>query len=503
MTDSASAAPHLTPAEFRRRGHAMIDLIASYMERAGDFPVLSRAQPGAIEGALPARAPEQGEPWDEILADVERIIMPGVTHWQSPRFFAFFPANSSGPGILGDLLASGLGVQGMLWATSPACTELETRVLDWLADMIGLPARFTSASAEPRQGGGVIHGTASEATLVALLAARERAVEAGPSGPDAPLDQRRLTAYTSTQAHSSVLKAVRIAGLAPEQLRLIDVDDTLAMKPGALAEAVARDRAAGRIPFFITATIGTTSTTAIDPLRAVGEIARRERLWLHTDAAFAGAACVCPEFRRMIDGVELADSFVFNPHKWLLTNFPCSAFWTSDRRSLTAALAVTPEYLRNAASQSGRVIDYRDWQVPLGRRFNALKLWFVIRHYGVEGLRAHVRAGVRLARRFESLIAGDPARRFEVVTPRTTSLVCFRLTPRPGATAAAEDARNRAVMDAVNASGEAYLTHTVVPLRGADGAAEPRTILRVAVGAPSTTEADIDRLFGAIGRASE
>ena len=327
-----------------------------------------------------------------MLRDVDQIIMPGLTHWQSPNFFAYFPANASGPSILGDLLSSGLGVQGMLWATSPACTELETHVLDWLVDLLGLPERFRSSTA----GGGVIQDSASSSTLTALLAARERAsggaVNEHGAGHGAP--RQRLTVYTSRDAHSSIEKAVKIAGLGRDNLRLVDTDGRHAMRVDALEAALAADRDAGAIPAMVCATVGTTSSGAVDPVRAIGALCRREQVWLHVDAAHAGSATICPEHRRLIDGVEHADSYTFNPHKWLLTNFDCSCFWVADRAALIDALSVLPEYLRNRATDSGAVIDYRDWHVPLGRRFRALKLWFVIRHYGAEGLRAHVRTSI-------------------------------------------------------------------------------------------------------------
>jgi aromatic-L-amino-acid decarboxylase len=475
----------MSPDEFRRLGHRAIDWIADYWERVGDLPVLSGARPGETAAKLPSSAPETPDAWDDIWADLDRVVLPGLTHWQSPRFFGFFPANGSFPAILGDLLSTGLGVQGMLWATSPACTEIETRVLDWLGGLLGLPPDFLSTGPH---GGGVIQGTASEATLVALCAARHRALRARPPGSPPP----HLTMYASTQAHSSVVKAAMIAGLAhgPEDrahLRLIGTDDRYAMRPDLLEAAVREDLAAGRTPFFGVATVGTTSTTAIDPLGPIARVCREHGLWLHVDAAFSGAACICPEFRGPIEDVGGADSFCFNPHKWLLTSFDCDCLWTRDRDSLVGALSVTPEYLRNAASASGEVIDYRDWQVPLGRRFRALKLWLVLRHYGAEGLRAYIRGHVRSAEVFEALVRADS--RFEVVTPRTSSLVCFRLRPQDGEAPAETDARNRRLLEAINASGRAYLTHTVLPPVATGGpASAPRYVLRMAIGATLTEE---------------
>jgi aromatic-L-amino-acid decarboxylase len=404
-----STVPHMTVDEFRRRGHQMIDWIADYLDTIEYRPVAASIKPGDLFRALPAHAPERGEAWDAIMRDVDDLILPAVTHWQHPHFYAYFPGNGSSPAILGDLLSTGLGVNGFLWATCPAITELETRVMDWLGEMIGLPPEFASSGS----GGGVIQGTASEAAVVAMVAARGRA------------PQGQHVVYASSQAHSSIEKAAMVCGIGRENVRLIEVDEHLAMRADALERAIREDRAAGRQPTYVCATIGTTSTTAIDPLRAIGGICRQEGVWLHVDAAFAGAACVCPEFRWMIDGVGLADSFVFNPHKWLLTSFDCSALWVRERRALIDALSITPEYLRNAASDAGAVIDYRDWQIPLGRRFRALKLWFVIRHYGVQGLRDYIREHVRVAAVFEDLVRADG--RFEVVFPRTLSLVCFRL----------------------------------------------------------------------------
>src|SRR3990172_7302537 len=381
---------HITTEEFRRYGRAVVDWIADYYDRIESLPVLSPVQPGEIRAALPAAPPATGEPFDAILRDVERVLLPGITHWQPPNFFAYSPATASPPAILGELLSAGLGVQGMLWTTSPACTELETHVLDWLVEMLGLPEKFKSSGA----GGGVIQDTASSATLCALLAARERATEFQSNRQGC---NGRLVAYASTQAHSSVEKAVRIAGLGSDNLRLIEVDNEFAMRPDVLARAIEQDRRDGRIPCFVCATVGTTSSNAIDPVAEIGQICREESLWLHVDAAMSGTAAVCPEFRHIHTGVELADSYSFNPHKWMFTNFDCDCFYVADRAGLIKTLSVLPEYLRNQATESGAVFDYRDWHIPLGRRFRSLKLWFVIRHYGVEGLRYHIRRHVELA----------------------------------------------------------------------------------------------------------
>ncbi|MGH9243181.1 MAG: pyridoxal-dependent decarboxylase [Acidimicrobiales bacterium] len=431
---------HMTPDEFRRWGRETVEWVARYMERVEDMPVRSTVAPGEIRSRLPANAPDEAEAFDNVLADLDEIVLPGITHWQSPNWFAYFPANASGPAILGDLVASGLGVQGMLWATSPAGTEVETHVLDWLVDLMGLPAAFRSTG----PGGGVIQDTASSAALCVIVAARHRAV-----GDDvAALPW--LRAYTSSQAHSSVEKGIRIAGLAPEQLRLIDVDDELAMRPEALAAAIKEDWEAGLMPFLIVATAGTTSSMAFDPVPPIGDICQRHGLWLHVDAAMAGSAALMPEYRWVAAGAELADSWCFNPHKWLFTNFDCDVLWVADRAPLLEALNIVPEYLRNEATESGAVIDYRDWHVQLGRRFRALKLWFVLRWYGAEGLRHHLREHVELAREVSGWADADE--RFDRLTPTRLNLVCF--AHRDG------DEATQRLLDAVNDTGRAYLTHT-------------------------------------------
>ena len=455
----------------------MVEWIASYMERSGEQSVRSRVEPGEVFGALPDSAPETGESWDAIFRDIERIVLPGLTHWQSPRFFGYFPANSSGPAILGDLLSAGLGVQGMLWSTSPACTEIETRVLDWLARLIGLPERFVSTEGV---GAGVIHGTASEAVIVAMVAARERAIRGG-------ADPAKLVAYTSTQAHSSIVKAAMVAGLGAGRVRLVGVDERLRMNPAALEAAMASDRREGLAPFFVAATLGTTSSGAVDPLDDVGRLAADAGAWLHVDAAWAGSALVAPEHRWMIEGVDRADTFNFNPHKWLLTNFDCSALWVADRNDLIRALSITPEYLRTKESDAGEVIDYRDWQIPLGRRFRALKLWFVMRAYGAEGLREHIRRGVRHGELFEKL--ARESEWFELACERSLSLVCVAHRDGDGATMNA--------MEQVNASGEALFTHTKLPTPAGE-----RAVIRLAAGGARQTDEDVRTAFAALERAA-
>ncbi len=466
----------MTPDEFRRHGRQVIDWIADYMEKVEQYPVQSPVKPGDIRRQLPPEPPQDGQPFEDLLGDVERIILPGITHWQSPNFFAYFPSNNSGPSILGDLLSSGLGVQGMLWATSPACTELETHVLDWLADMLGLPHSFKSSAA----GGGVIQDTASSASLCALLAARERKsqFETNQRGVD-----RHFTAYASAQAHSSIEKALMIAGLGRDHLRLIDVDEKFAMRPDVLAGAIRADQEAGRHPCFVCATVGTTSSGAIDPVGAIGEICRREGLWLHVDAAMAGSAALCPELRFIHDGLDSADSYCFNPHKWMFVNFDCDCFYVADRAALINTLSVLPEYLKNEATSSGAVIDYRDWQIPLGRRFRALKLWFVIRSFGVNGLRQRIAAHVELARRFAGWVSSDDD--FELVGPAPLNLICFR--HRGG------DEVNQRIMDRLNASGRLYLTHT--RLAG-------RLTLRMSIGQANTRLEHVHRAWESIREAA-
>jgi aromatic-L-amino-acid decarboxylase len=462
----------MTPDEFRRRGAEVVEWIARYIEGVEELPVLSRVSPGQVRARLPVHPPETPEPFEAVLRDLDDVILPGITHWQSPNFFAYFPANASGPSILGELLSAGLGVQGMLWSTSPACTELETHVLDWLVELCGLPDRFLSSGA----GGGVIQDSASSAALCALVAARERTRGREATAP--------LTVYASEQAHSSIEKAVRVAGLGADALRSVATDSAYAMRVPDLERRIDEDLRAGRAPCMVVATAGTTSSSALDPVRAIGQVCARNDIWLHVDGAMYGTAAVCPELRLVNDGLELADSYCFNPHKWMLVNFDCDAFFVADRAALVGALSILPEYLRNAATESGAVIDYRDWQIPLGRRFRALKLWMTIRHYGAEGIRHHVREHVRLARELAATIRSDG--RFDVVAPVPLSLVCFR--HRGG------DEVNQRILDRLNRSGSLYLTHTRL-----DG----RLVLRLAIGAAGTEQRHVERAWAAIQQAAE
>ena len=456
---------HMTPEQFRTEGKKMIDWIADYYENIERYPVLSQVNPGDIKNSLPDSPPEKGETVDDMMRDLNEKIMPGITHWQSPNFFAYFPANSSFPAILGDLVSSGLGVQGMIWATSPAATELETRVLDWLAEMMGMPEKFKSTST----GGGVIQDTASTSSLTAVIAARERATkfESNKKGVST-----NLMAYVSSQTHSSVEKAVKIAGIGKENLRVVDVDEQFAMKPNLLQTLIKADKQKGYQPFFVCATVGTTSSNAIDPVKKIGEICREENIWLHVDAAMSGSAMLCPEFRNLQEGVELADSYCFNPHKWMFTNFDCDVFWVANREELINTFSILPEYLRNKATESGEVFDYRDWHIQLGRRFRSLKLWFVIRHYGTEGLRFHIKKHVELAQQFAQWV--NDSSDFELIADPPLNLVCFRHK--------AGDNFNMKLMNELNESGKLFFTHT--KLNG-------QVALRMSIGQTSTKESHV------------
>jgi len=445
---------------FRRFGHEFVDWIADYFENVEKSPVLSAAGPGDIRKKLPPGPPSGAEPMELIFRDFEDVIMPGITHWQHPGWFAYFPANNSPASVLGEILTAGLGAQCMVWQTSPAAAELEEAVMDWLRQMIGLPAGFS----------GVIQDTASTATLCALISARERATnfEANETGPGPS-----LTVYASEEAHSSVEKGVKIAGFGRRNLRLIPTDGRFAMQAEKLEEAVVRDEKAGRRPACVVATVGTTSSGAVDPLRPLGAVCRRHGLWLHVDAAYAGTAALVPEKRWILEGVDQADSLVFNPHKWMLTNLDCSAYFVRDPAALVRAFEIHPEYLKDGAG--AEVKNYRDWGIQLGRRFRALKLWFVIRSYGVDGLRAMVREHLRLAELFKGWLGAD--RRFELLAPVDLSLVCFRLNDgrdEPGL-----DALNRELLAAINRTGRVFLTHTT--LRG-------KFTLRLVVGQRTTME---------------
>ncbi|XP_077577961.1 aromatic-L-amino-acid decarboxylase [Stigmatopora nigra] len=413
----------MNAAEFRRRGKEMVDFVADYLENLEQRPVYPDVEPGYLRSLIPTEAPLEPENFEDIMKDVERVIMPGITHWQSPYFYAYFPAASSYPAMLADMLCGGIGCIGFSWAASPACTELETVMLDWLGKMLQLPECFIAGT--HGHGGGVIQGTASEATLMSLLAARCKAVcrvqSINPEKSE-PEILKCLVAYSSEQSHSSVERAGLIGGV---MMKKVPTDSTYAVSGDALKKMVEKDKEAGLIPFYFCATLGTTPSCAFDHILELGPLCNKENMWMHVDAAYAGSAFVCPEFRSLLNGIEFADSFNMNPHKWLLVNFDCSTMWVKKRQDLICAFKVDPLYLRHENQESGLVTDYRHWQIPLGRRFRSLKMWFVFRMYGLQGLQAHIRKHVSLAKEFESLVRAD--KRFEICAEVIMGLVCFRL----------------------------------------------------------------------------
>ncbi len=457
--------------DFRRQAHGFVDWMADYLETVRDYPVKAQVEPGEIAARLAAHPPREGEAIEAIFEDFKADLLPGMTHWQHPRFFAYFPANSSPPSVLAEMLTATLGAQCMSWQTSPAATELETHVMGWLRDLLGLPGDWE----------GAIQETASGATLAALLSAREQATDW--RGNDQGLSGLpRLTVYASGEAHSSIDKAVKVAGLGLDNLRKVPVDRDFSMQPEALAEAIERDLGHGLEPACVIASLGTTGVGAFDPLGPIGEICHEHGIWLHVDAAWAGSALVLPEQRWMIEGLERADSFVFNPHKWLFTNFDCSAYFVKDRTALLRTFEILPEYLKTREGDA--VINYRDWGIALGRRFRALKLWFVIRHYGVEGLRRRIADHIAWAQALSRQIAASPD--FELLAPTRLALVCFRYRPEG---LGDPDAVNETLLERLNDSGELYVTHTRI--RG-DYA------IRIAVGQTSTTREDIDAAWSRI-----
>jgi aromatic-L-amino-acid decarboxylase len=459
----------MTPDEFRAAGHELVEWCARYFESLEDVRVQPDVRPGDVRALLPTHPPAAGEPWDALLADLDRVVLPAVTHWQSPRFMAYFNGNSSPAAVLGELAIAALGQQGMLWATSPASTELEAHVCDWLAEALGLPTAFRTTST----GGGVIQDAASTATFVAIVAAREAA-----GG-----DMSSLRAYTSVDAHSSVEKGLRLAGIAADHLRLVAVDGERRLRVDALEAAVGEDLAAGRRPFLVVTTVGTTAFMAIDPVAGAGAVARRHGMWHHVDAAMAGSAGVAPELRPLVtDGLDTADSYCVDPHKWLRAGMDCDVLYVADRARLTTAMSVLPEYLRNAASESGEVIDYRDWGVALGRRFRSLKLWWVLRAHGTDGLAAMVRRHCTLAAELAARVEAHD--RLELVTPCRLTLVCIAHRDGDGAT--------QQLLDAVNATG-ALATHTRL---------EGRLVLRLSIAAAEVEQRHVDAVWDAIAAAA-
>ncbi len=455
----------MEPEEFRKYGHEVVDWIADYLADPAKHPVLSRVQPGDIARQLPALPPASSEPMSRILDDFEKIILPGITHWNHPGFMAYFSITGSAPGILGEMLSAALNVNGMLWRTSPAATELEEVVLDWLRTMLGLPDSFK----------GVITDTASVSSLVAIAAAREHLQrnirERGMSGRS---DLPPLRLYCSEHAHSSIEKGAITLGIGQEGVRKIASDESFRMRADLLAAAIAEDRKQGFLPFCVVATVGTTSTTSIDPAPAIAEICRREDLWLHVDGAYGGVSGLVPELRHHLDGCAESHSLVVNPHKWLFTPIDCSVLYTRRTDILRQAFSLVPEYLKTA---DANVTNYMDWGVQLGRRFRSLKLWFVIRSFGVDGLAANIREHCRLANLFASWVKTDPA--YELLAPVPFSVVCFRFHPAGMSDEQELERLNSRILDTVNASGKVFLSHT--KLNG-------RYTLRVAIGNLATTE---------------
>jgi aromatic-L-amino-acid decarboxylase len=469
----------MTPDEFREYGHRLIDWIADYRATLASRPVIAQTEPGDVKAALPTDPPSSPEPFDAVLADLDRVLLPGLTHWQHPRFFGYFPSNAPLASVLGDLMSTGLGVLGLNWQASPALTELEEVVTNWMRRMVGLSDAWA----------GVIQDTASAASLIALLCARERTTNFSLARGGLQSEPRPLTVYTSTQSHSSVEKAALLAGFGRANVRAVPHDDTFAMRADALAEQVAADAAAGLLPCAVVATTGTTASTALDPVGPIAEVARRHSLWLHVDAAMAGSAMILPECRWMWAGVEWADSLVLNPHKWLGAVFDCSLYYVRDPDHLVRVMSTSPSYLRTAAD--GRVRNYRDWGIALGRRFRALKLWCLIRSDGVSGLQARLRRDIENARWLADQVSSTP--NWRVVAPVVLQTVCVVHEP-PGVSAAELDGHTRAWADRVNRSGAAYLTPAM--LAG-------RWVVRVSVGAETTERADVQDVWAAMRKASE
>jgi aromatic-L-amino-acid decarboxylase len=455
----------MTPDEFRTHGHQLVDWLADYFTDIGGRRVVPLVAPGDTRSALPLQAPEQGESFDRIFADFQQLIVPGMTHWGHPGWFAYFPANSSPPSVLGELLTAGLGAQCMSWETSPAATELEQVVMHWYRDLLGLPGDFT----------GVIQDTASTATLTAFLTALGRP----------GTDPDRSVAYWSSEAHSSVAKAARLSGIPAERQRVVPVDQQFALRPDALGAMLDRDVTDGLQPAIVVATMGTTSSTACDPLRAVGTLARAHGAWFHIDAAYGGSAAILPEIRPLMDGADLADSLVTNPHKWLLTNFDCSAYFVRDVEALLRVFSVTPEYLRTRHDANSAAVNFRDWGIPLGRRFRALKLWFVLRSYGAGAIRDMIRNHIAWGHELAQWAAADLE--WEVLAPAPLALVCVRHVPLAmRGDEAALTRHNTALMARVNASGTVHLTHTT--LAG-------KYTIRVAIGSFRTEHDDVIRVW--------
>ncbi|NOR35007.1 MAG: aspartate aminotransferase family protein [Bacteroidales bacterium] len=461
----------LNPKDFKKEAGPVVDWIDHYMNNIRSLPVKSKVSPGDIYKAIPEEAPLHPESMEQIMEDLDRIILPGMTHWQHPGFHAYFPANSSVESVLAESVTAAMGAQCMIWETSPAAAELEQRMMEWLRDAMGIPESFE----------GVIQDSASSASLVSLITAREVATGFRSNEEGVP---QNLRIYCSQETHSSIEKGVGVCGIGRKNLVKIGVDRQMRMESSMLETRIREDLDAGLKPCAVVAAIGTTSTVAVDPLEEIAAICKKYGIWLHVDAAFAGTALLLPEYRWMIKGIEQADSFVFNPHKWMFTNFDCDCFYVADRSALINTFSVLPEYLRNKETDAGTVIDYRDWHVQLGRRFRPLKLWFVIRHYGLEGLQYHIRQHVKLAQEFASWVADDPD--FELASPAPLNLVCFR--HRAG------DEINQQIMEQINRSGEAYLTHTKL---------DDQFTLRLCVGQTYTEARHVSQVWNLIKQTAD
>jgi aromatic-L-amino-acid decarboxylase len=461
----------MTPEEFRAAGHQIVDWIADYRQTVESRPVMARPEPGDVKKRLPALPPEQPEPFASIVGDLDRIILPALSHWQHPQFFGYFPCNGTLASVLGDYVSTGLGVLGLAWQSSPALTELEEVMTDWMRGMLGLSDAWS----------GVIQDTASTSTMIALICARERTTEYGANRGGLQAEPRPLIVYTSAHSHSSVHKAALLAGFGRSNIRVVADDDQYAMRPDALADAISADIRAGLKPCAIAATCGSTTSTALDPLEAIATLALQHRLWLHVDAAMAGSAMVLPECRWMWHGVEGADSLVINPHKWLGAAFDCTLYYVRDPQHLVRVMSTNPSYLQTAAD--GRVKNLRDWGIPLGRRFRALKLWFLIREQGTAGLRARLRRDLENARWLAAAVESRP--NWKLLAPVRLQTLCVRHQP-DGVEGDDLDRHTRSWCDAVNQSGAAYLTPAML-----DG----RWMVRVSIGAEQTERAHVESLW--------
>ena len=469
----------LTKEEFRKEAYAMVDRVLDYYDNIDEYPVKSQVAPGEVFSKLPRSIPHKGEGMEQILADFDKIIMPGITHWQSPNFYAYFPANSSYASQLGEMLMTAIGAQCMKWETSPAAAELEEMVMIWLRDILGLPDTFT----------GVIQDTASGGTLCAMLTARERY-----SGLDINkkgyLGQKILRVYCSEETHSSIEKGAKIMGIGSDNVVKVSLDDKFSMRPDILKERIKEDIEKAYVPLCVVATIGTTGSTAIDPLKEIAEICKEHNIWLHVDAAYAGSALCLPEYAWVKEGIEDADSFVFNPHKWLFTNFDCSAYFVRDKKALINTFEIMPEYLKTNVDDE--VNNYCDWGIPLGRRFRALKLWFVLRNFGLEGIKEKLRKHMSLAKDFEEKVKASED--FKIMAPVNFNLVCFQFNPEGSKGTEKTNSINKEIMDTINNEGEIYLTHT--KLKG-------DLVLRMAIGQTNVASEHIEKAWSVIVRHAE